>query len=61
MTQFSRYLVAYRVVFNEVVKTNKEYMQDVTVIESDWLYQLAGHYYQYGTVSIYLLSLPLSI
>jgi len=37
------------VVFNEVVKTNKEYMQDITAIEPDWLYTLAGHYYQYGT------------
>ena len=40
----------FRVVFNEVVKTNKEYMQDITAIEPEWLYTLAGHYYQYGTV-----------
>ena len=39
-------------VFNEVVKTNKEYMQDITAIEPEWLYTLAGHYYQYGTVGL---------
>ncbi|XP_070574993.1 probable ATP-dependent RNA helicase DHX35 [Ptychodera flava] len=37
------------VVFNEVLQTNKDYMRDVTVIEASWLYELAPHYYQYGT------------
>ncbi|KAF6030406.1 DHX35 [Bugula neritina] len=37
------------VVFNEVVKTNKEYMQDITVIEPEWLHTLTSHYYQFGT------------
>ncbi len=37
------------VIFNEVVHTGKEYMRDVTVIKPDWLYELAPHYYQYGT------------
>lgn len=45
-------ILLYRVVFNEVVKTNKEYMQDITVIEADWLYTLASHYYQFGTVCV---------
>ncbi|XP_076470144.1 putative ATP-dependent RNA helicase DHX35 isoform X2 [Babylonia areolata] len=36
-------------VFNEVVHTNKEYMRDVTVIEPDWLCELAPHFYQFGT------------
>ncbi|XP_035230682.1 probable ATP-dependent RNA helicase DHX35 [Stegodyphus dumicola] len=37
------------VVFNEVLHTTKEYMRDVTVIEPSWLYELAPHYYQFGT------------
>ncbi|XP_054719741.1 probable ATP-dependent RNA helicase DHX35 isoform X2 [Uloborus diversus] len=37
------------VVFIEVLHTTKEYMRDVTVIEPSWLYELAPHYYQYGT------------
>ena len=37
------------VVFNEVVHTSKEFMRDVTVIKPDWLYELAPHYYEYGT------------
>ncbi|XP_067943548.1 probable ATP-dependent RNA helicase DHX35 isoform X2 [Watersipora subatra] len=37
------------VVFNEIVRTNKEYMQDITVIEPEWLYTFAGHFYEYGT------------
>ena len=41
----------FRVVFHEVLQTNKDYMRDLTVIEPSWLYELAPHYYQYGTVS----------
>lgn len=37
------------VVFNEVLHTTKEYMRDITVIEPCWLYELAPHYYEYGT------------
>ncbi|KAG8200740.1 hypothetical protein JTE90_022345 [Oedothorax gibbosus] len=37
------------IVFNEVLHTTKEYMRDITVIEPEWLYELAPHYYQYGT------------
>ena len=36
-------------VFNEVIHTTKEFMRDVTVIKPEWLYQLAPHYYHYGT------------
>ncbi|XP_074646855.1 putative ATP-dependent RNA helicase DHX35 isoform X2 [Tubulanus polymorphus] len=39
------------IVFNEVVQTKKDFMRDVTVIEPEWLYELAPHYYQYGTES----------
>jgi len=38
------------VVFNEVVHTSREYMRDITVIQPDWLYELAPHYYTFGTV-----------
>ncbi|XP_038077283.1 probable ATP-dependent RNA helicase DHX35 [Patiria miniata] len=37
------------VVFREVLQTNKDYMRDVTVVDPTWLYELAPHYYQYGT------------
>ncbi|XP_065064224.1 probable ATP-dependent RNA helicase DHX35 [Rhopilema esculentum] len=37
------------VVFNQVLLTGKEYMRDVTVIDPDWLLELAPHYYEYGT------------
>ncbi|GFU54840.1 probable ATP-dependent RNA helicase DHX35 [Nephila pilipes] len=37
------------VIFNEVLHTTKEYMRDITVIEPQWLYEYAPHYYQYGT------------
>ncbi|CAI8014751.1 Probable ATP-dependent RNA helicase DHX35 homolog [Geodia barretti] len=38
-----------RVVFNEVIQTSKQYMRDVTVIKPGWLYELAPHFYEYGT------------
>lgn len=37
------------VVFNEVVQTSKEFMRDITVVKPEWLYELAPHYYQFGT------------
>jgi len=43
-------MIYFRVIFNEIVKTNKEYMQDITVIEPEWLEELSGEYYHYGTV-----------
>lgn len=35
------------VVFHEVVETNQAYMRDLTVIEPDWLTELAPHFYEY--------------
>ncbi|CAH1269625.1 DHX35 [Branchiostoma lanceolatum] len=37
------------VVFNEVLHTSKQFMRDVAVIDPSWLYELAPHYYEYGT------------
>lgn len=37
------------IVFNEVIQTSKQYMRDVTVIEPQWLYELAPHFYEFGT------------
>ena len=37
------------VVFSELVRTTKDFMRDVTVIDPEWLYELAPHYYQFGT------------
>ncbi|XP_003384417.3 PREDICTED: probable ATP-dependent RNA helicase DHX35 [Amphimedon queenslandica] len=37
------------VVFNEVLQTSSLFMRDVTVVDPEWLYQLAPHFYQYGT------------
>lgn len=39
------------VVFNEVIQTKKEYMRDITVINPEWLRELAPHFYQFGTES----------
>ena len=38
------------VVFSEVIQTTRDYMRDVTVVKPEWLYTLAPHYYQFGTV-----------
>lgn len=37
------------VVFNEVVQTTKDFMRDITVINPDWLRELAPDFYQFGT------------
>ncbi|KAF7491869.1 putative ATP-dependent RNA helicase DHX35 [Sarcoptes scabiei] len=37
------------VVFVEVVQTTKDYMKDITVIKPNWLYEIAPHFYEYGT------------
>lgn len=37
------------IIFNDVVHTKKEFMRDITVIKPQWLYELAPHYYEYGT------------
>lgn len=34
------------VIFHEVVETQKRFIRDLTVIEEDWLLELAPHYYQ---------------
>ena len=46
-----QYMFDFRVVFNEVVQTTKDYMRDITVIKPDWLCELAPDFYQFGTVS----------
>ncbi|KAJ3053474.1 hypothetical protein HK097_004188 [Rhizophlyctis rosea] len=38
------------VVFHEVVETTKPYMRDITVIEAEWLTELAPHYYEVKAV-----------
>ena len=45
-------------VFNEVVQTTKDFMQDITVINPDWLRELAPDFYQFGTVRPYCGFLP---
>ncbi|XP_046842076.1 probable ATP-dependent RNA helicase DHX35 isoform X1 [Xenia sp. Carnegie-2017] len=37
------------IVYHELQQTSKEFMRDITVIQSSWLYELAPHYYEYGT------------
>ncbi|XP_075733811.1 putative ATP-dependent RNA helicase DHX35 isoform X3 [Rhipicephalus microplus] len=37
------------VVFGELTHTSREFMRNVTVVESSWLYELAPGFYQYGT------------
>ena len=37
------------VVFVEVLQTTQEFMRDLTAIDYKWLYQLAPHFYEYGT------------
>lgn len=34
------------VIFHEVIETQKRFIRDLTVIEEDWLLELAPHYYQ---------------
>ncbi|BEJ12894.1 hypothetical protein CspHIS471_0300680 [Cutaneotrichosporon sp. HIS471] len=35
------------VIFHEVIETTKSFMRDLTVVEEDWLVELAPHYYQF--------------
>lgn len=35
-----------RVLFGEILQTNKFYMREVTVIKPEWLTELAPHFYQ---------------
>lgn len=32
--------------FYEVLQTNKTYMKDITVIQPEWLLELAPHFYE---------------
>lgn len=38
------------IVFNEVVHTTKQYVRDITVIDSAWLLEVAEHYYHKTTI-----------
>ena len=38
------------VVFSELQHTTKVYMKDITVIQADWLEELAPHFYEKKTV-----------
>lgn len=35
------------VIFHEVVETTKSFMRDLTVVDEEWLVELAPHYYQF--------------
>ncbi|XP_059163532.1 probable ATP-dependent RNA helicase DHX35 [Physella acuta] len=37
------------VLFNEVIQSKKNFMRDITVIQPEWLTELAPHFYQFGT------------
>lgn len=37
------------IVFTEVLHTTKEFMKEITPIKPNWLYELAPHYYEFGT------------
>lgn len=34
------------ILFNELIQSSKMYMSDITVIDQNWLYEIAGHYYE---------------
>lgn len=46
---FTRPRPPHWVLFVEVLHTTKEFMRDISVIDMNWLYELAPHYYEYGT------------
>ena len=37
------------IIFNDLVHTAEDFMRDLLVVESEWLYELAPQYYEYGT------------
>lgn len=39
------------VIFTEVIHTTKDFMKDISAIQPNWLYELAPHYYEFGTRS----------
>ncbi|CAF1289399.1 unnamed protein product [Rotaria magnacalcarata] len=34
------------ILFNELIQSSKIFMSDITVIDPNWLYEIAGHYYE---------------
>lgn len=38
--------IVHRVLFCEILQTNKTYMREIVVIKSEWLVELAPHFYQ---------------
>lgn len=34
------------ILFNELIQSSKMFMSDITVIDQNWLYEIAGHYYE---------------
>ncbi|UZJ54592.1 hypothetical protein CBS101457_003912 [Exobasidium rhododendri] len=49
---FNRLPATKWVIFHEVVETQKRFIRDLTVIEEDWLAELAPHYYQRKAVQV---------
>lgn len=39
----------FRVIFTEVLQDS---IRDITVVEPEWLYELAADYYEFGTVHL---------
>ena len=37
------------VIFSEILHTSQEFMRDLTVVQPKWLYDIAPHYYKFGT------------
>jgi len=37
------------VLYNELIMTKKQYLRNVMIIERDWLFELASHFYEKGT------------
>ncbi|KAH8915854.1 hypothetical protein BT69DRAFT_1288306 [Atractiella rhizophila] len=35
------------VIYHEVVETSKRFMRDLTVVDHNWLAELAPHYYEF--------------
>ena len=38
--------ICFRVLFCEVLQTNKAYMSEITAIQPEWLTELAPHFYE---------------
>jgi ATP-dependent RNA helicase DDX35 len=44
---FTRVPTQSFVIYHEVIETTKRFMRDLTVIEQDWLPELAPHFYSF--------------